>query len=132
MKTRLALVFLGVLVLVSSLFIASVLAIVSMERVSVASDGTQGNGTSMNPSISADGRYVAFVSNSGNLVPGGTNYDFQIFVRDRQAGTTTLVSLGSSGQGNSDSDTPSISADGRYVAFESEATNLITPATSYP
>jgi hypothetical protein len=62
MKARLVLVFLGVLVLVSSLFISSVLAIVSMERVSVASDGTQTNGDSFNASISANGRYVAFQS----------------------------------------------------------------------
>ncbi|MGA2160033.1 MAG: choice-of-anchor U domain-containing protein [Dehalococcoidia bacterium] len=130
MKKRLALVSLGVLVLMSSLYIASVLAIFGMERVSVSSSGVQGNGESDNPSISADGRYVAFQSQATNLVPDGTNYK-QIFVRDRQSNATTLVSENISGsQGNGDSYNPSITADGRYVAFDSYATNLVAPATT--
>jgi Tol biopolymer transport system component len=102
-----------------------------MERVSVASDGTQGNGDSFYPSISGDGRYVAFYSNASNLVTPATNGDPQIFARDRQTGTTTLVSENNSGnQGNGWSFNPSISADGRYVAFYSNATNLVTPSTN--
>jgi Tol biopolymer transport system component len=99
------------------------------ERVSIATNGTQANGSSGNSinglEMSATGRYVAFSSGATNLVPGGTNGKVQIFVRDRQAGTTSLVSMSSSGiQGNEDSSHPAISADGRYVAFSSFATNL--------
>jgi len=91
-------------------------------RVSVASDGAQGNGHSFSPSISADGRYVAFYSYADNLVAGDTNSCYDVFVRDRQTGRTTRVSVASNGkQGNGSSDYPSISADGRYVPFESDA-----------
>jgi Tol biopolymer transport system component len=131
MKTRLALVFLGVLVLVSSLFIASVLAIVSMQRVSIASDGAQGNNDSFISSISADGRHIAFASAASNLVPADTNGVPDVFVRDRQSNATTLVSLASDGtQGNDVSEWTSISADGRYVAFSSYASNLVPGDTN--
>ena len=60
-------------------------------RVSVASDGTQGNSFSDNPDISADGRYVVFNSFASNLVSGDTNGYWDVFVRDRQTGTTTRV-----------------------------------------
>ena len=101
-------------------------------RVSVASDGTQGDGGgSLEPSISADGRYVAFWSGASNLVPGDTNGKMDVFVHDRQTGQTTRISVASDGtQGNGDSYTPSISADGRYVAFESEASNLVPGDTN--
>jgi Tol biopolymer transport system component len=102
------------------------------ERVSVATGGAQGNFGSQNPSISADGRYVAFTSDATNLVPGDTNGREDVFVHDRQAGTTERVSLDSGGaQGNDLSDfSPSISADGRYVAFMSYATNLVPGDTN--
>ncbi len=94
--------------------------------VSVASDGTQGNNWSTTPSISADGRYVAFISGATNLVDGDSNGVQDIFVHDRVTGETRLVSVASDGtQGNSYSDEPSISADGRYVAFYSHASNLV-------
>ena len=97
------------------------------ERISVASDGTQENDFSSGPSLSGDGRYVAFESFASNLVPGDTNGKFDVFVRDRQTGMTTRISVASDGtQGNSDSYDPSISADGRYVAFESRASNLVS------
>jgi Tol biopolymer transport system component len=100
-------------------------------HVSVASDGTQGNLHSTFPSISADGRYVAFRSYANNLVPGDTNGDRDIFVYDRQTGETTRVSVASDGsQANSRSSHPSISADGRYVAFESGASNLVSGDTN--
>ncbi len=96
-------------------------------RVSLDSSGSQVNDASYYPSISADGRYVAFYSYATNLVPGDTNGVVDIFVRDRTGGTTTLVSVDSAGvQGNGVSQSPSISADGRYVAFQSEATNLVS------
>jgi Tol biopolymer transport system component len=101
-------------------------------RVSVASDGTQGNDASWAcPSISADGRYVAFSSWASNLVPGDTNGVRDIFVHDRVTGQTTRVSVASDGtEGNGHSDLPSISADGRYVAFASEASNLVPGDTN--
>ena len=103
-------------------------------RVSVDSNGTEGNGASEYLSISADGRYVAFSSYASNLVSDDTNGECDIFVHDRWTGQTARVSVASDGtQGNDDSDYPSISADGRYVAFDSGASNLVlndTNATS--
>ena len=103
-----------------------------IERVSVASDGTQGNSFSYAPAISVDGRYVAFTSDASNLVVGDTNGVKDIFVHDRKRGQTQLVSIASDGtQGNSDSyEIPAISADGRYVAFKSEADNLVEGDTN--
>lgn len=96
------------------------------ERVSVATGGGEGNSNSWYPSISVDGRYVAFTSLASNLVPGDTNGTWDVFVRDRQSATTERVSVGGGGlQGNLGSYTPSISSDGRFVAFESLATNLV-------
>jgi Tol biopolymer transport system component len=101
------------------------------ERVSIASDGTQGNGHSGGVSISADGRYVAFRSRASNLVPGDTNGTVDVFVHDRETGTTERVSVASDGrQSNEASLSPSISADGRYVAFYSLAWNLVPGDTN--
>ena len=101
------------------------------ERVSVNSSGGEGNGFSTWPAMSADGRYVAFVSFATNLVPGQTNNCRDIFVRDRQTGVTTLVSVATGGgQANNCSTAPSISADGRYVAFESDSDNLVPGDTN--
>lgn len=95
-------------------------------RVSVDSAGAQGNGISQQPTLSADGRYVAFLSTSSNLVTGDSNGVSDIFVRDRNLGITSRVSLSSTGvQGNGASATPIISIDGRYVAFYSWANNLV-------
>ncbi len=102
------------------------------ERISLASDGSQGNGPSGGDSyrdvaISADGRFVVFGSSASNLVAGDTNGVRDIFVRDRVAGTTTRVSVTTDGTEADDfSQTPVISADGRYVAFASYASNLVT------
>jgi len=96
------------------------------ERVSVASDGNQGNDYSRGVAISADGRYVAFESFASNLVPGDTNRWGDIFVHERETGVTERVSVDSAGnQGNWGGNNPAISADGRYVAFSSSATNLV-------
>jgi hypothetical protein len=101
------------------------------ELVSIGLAGAQENGDSDRISISANGRYVAFHSSATNLVAGDTNGAEDVFVRDRQNGTTERVSVGSNGaQGNGDSLFPSISADGRYVAFTSGATNLIPGGTN--
>jgi Tol biopolymer transport system component len=95
------------------------------ELVSVDSTGVQGNGDSIDPTISADGSIVAFSSTANNLVVGDTNLYSDVFARDRTLGTTELVSQSTTGKlGNSNSDEPSISADGKCVAFRSSATNL--------
>jgi WD40-like Beta Propeller Repeat len=100
-------------------------------RISVASDGTQGNGISQDPSLSADGRYVSFWSTSSNLVSGDTNNQKDIFVRDLQTGQTERVSMAfDGGQANGESHWSSISADGRYVVFESIASNLVPGDTN--
>jgi tricorn protease-like protein len=100
-------------------------------RVSLASNGAQGSANSTDPAISADGRFVAFVSNASNLVAGDTNDTGDIFVHDRQTGTTSRVSVASGGtQGSGPSSAPSISADGRFVAFGSDAANLVAGDTN--
>lgn len=100
-------------------------------RVSVSSSGAQSNGHSKRPSISADGRYVAFQSMAWNLVPGDTNQREDIFVHDLWTETTTRVSVTSAGaQSNHYSFLPDISEDGRFVAFGSWATNLVPGDTN--
>jgi Tol biopolymer transport system component len=96
------------------------------DRVSVSSFGVQGDQPSLFPSITPDGRFVAFTSNSSNLFPGVTAGLDQVYVRDRTTGTTTLVSVNTTGQpGDGNSSRPSISANGRWVAFQSVATDLV-------
>ncbi|MCS7470455.1 S8 family serine peptidase [Stieleria sp. ICT_E10.1] len=103
----------------------------TIERVSTSGDATQGNEESAAPSISSDGRYVAFGSWASNLVPGDTNDSADVFVYDRAEGTIQCVSLGAgASEGNGDSWSPSISADGRYVAFESDASNIVPGDTN--
>lgn len=100
-------------------------------RMSVDSSGAEANDDSFAPKISADGRFVTFSSAASNLVSGDTNGVNDVFVRDRQANTTTRVSLAPGGvQPNNGSYSPSISADGRYVAFLSDATNLVAGDTN--
>ncbi len=95
-------------------------------RVSVDSRGNQANNFSQAPHLSADGRYIVFESLASNLVSGDTNGVIDVFVHDRQAGLTSRVSVGNDGtQANNASVNPSISEDGRYVTFESFATNLL-------
>ena len=89
--------------------------------------GVKGNRASFNPRISASGRFVVFRSNANNLVPEDTDQLEDVYVRDVQANTTTVVSRAATAvgaKGNGGSFNPSISADGRYIAFRSEATNL--------
>ena len=84
----------------------------------------EGDGVSSAPAISADGRFVAFVSQSTNLVTGVSGQ--QIYVRDRQTGQTTVISKSSTGViGDGASSAPAISADGRFMAFVSASTNLV-------
>jgi len=113
-------------------------------RVSVSTAGDQANNGSFRPSISADGRFVAFASAASNLVAGDTNAVADIFLRDRDtdadgvfdepgAVATTRLSRGVGGaESNGTSNGPAITPDGRYIVFESAATNLVdipTPPT---
>lgn len=124
------LLFLAAIALVLTFGVQGALAFTGMELVSVSSGGVEGNNSSGASSVSADGRYIAFQSLATNLVSPDTSSS-QIFVRDRQASTTTLVSAGPGGAyGDSNSYDPSISPDGRYIGFESPATNLVGPASS--
>lgn len=101
------------------------------ELVSIASDGAQANRPALFPTISGDGRYIAFQSDADNLVADDTNGVSDIFLHDRQTGVTERVSLTSAGgQANDDSFTPSVSADGRYVTFTSLADNLVPGDTN--
>ncbi len=87
--------------------------------------GHQGNGDSRECSISADGRFVAFESEASNLVAGDTNGEADVFLRDRQTGVTTRVSVASDGsQADDESRNPALSLDGQHVAFASRSTNL--------
>jgi Tol biopolymer transport system component len=103
----------------------------------VASDGAEANLGGRYPAISADGRYVAFVSQSNNLVSGDTRNFFDVFRHDQETGETIRVSVASDGtQGSGDSgwsymrSMPSLSAEGRSVAFHSSAHNLVTNDTN--
>lgn len=106
---------------ISDIFVRDLIA----GTTTLLTPGGNGSGSSA-PSISANGRYVAFQSDSSNLVAGDAGTLSDIFVRDLVTGTTTLVTLG----GNGASVTPSISADGRYVTFTSSASNLVAGDTN--
>lgn len=96
------------------------------ERVSLADDGSQGNLNAESGCVSDDGNTIAFWSNASNLVPGDTNGTGDIFLRDRAAARTKRVSFpspGSAAQGNGNCGTPTISADGQWVAFASLSDN---------
>lgn len=100
-------------------------------RISVTSTGQQANATSIFPDISGNGRFIAFYSEATNLVPNDTNGVEDVFLHDRLAGTTERISVTSGGiQGNGPSIFPDISADGRFVIYESDATNLVPNDTN--
>jgi Tol biopolymer transport system component len=102
------------------------------ERVSVSTMGVQGDGDCpLYPSISRDGRFVAFYSDSTTLVAGDTNATYDIFLRDRQIGTTERVNVGLGGaEANGSSSLACVTDDGRYVTFMSVATNLVAGDTN--
>lgn len=99
----------------------------AIEVASLKQDGDPAGGGSASPAISADGRYVAFQSFAADIVPGDTNDNFDVFVRDRVLGETSIVSVSSAGgiaEGGA-SFAPAISADGHTVVFASDATTLV-------
>jgi len=101
--------------------------------VSVSTNGTSGDGMSFAPFISSDGRFVAFGSTANNLAPNDTNGFQDVFIRDLSLAPTELVSLSINniGPGNGDSSGPTVSADGRYVSFTSDARNLVAGTTTF-
>ncbi len=100
-------------------------------RVSVDSDGNQGSAGGSQPSISANGRFVAFYAFDSNLVPGDTNGARDTFVHDLRTGETRRVSVDSAGQqGNGDSYDPALPSNGKFVVFHSDAANLVPGDTN--
>jgi Tol biopolymer transport system component len=100
-------------------------------RVSVSSTGVEGNGQSFSASISDDGRWIAFESQSTNLVVGDNNGFADVFLHDRQSGITKLISISLSGvPANGLSNRPAISGDGNCISFLSEASDLISGDTN--
>ena len=101
-------------------------------RVSVGAAGAEANGASGGfPAVSADGRFVAFASEATNLVANDTNGFGDVFVRDRQLGTTAIVSVATDGTpGNDESGYPMLDAGGRFVVFSSLASNLVSGDTN--
>lgn len=98
---------------------------------SSTSEGAQGNDQSATPALSADGRYLVFTSAASNLVQGDGNGQDDVFRKDLATGQIEIVSRASdSGASNSFSANPSMSADGRYVVFDSAATNLVANDTN--
>lgn len=101
------------------------------ERISVALAGAGADEVCGLPTVSADGRYVAFYGSAKNLVVGDTNNRDDCFLRDRVTGTTTRITLGMGGvQTNHHSTLPNISADGRYIAYTSAASNIAAGDTN--
>jgi Tol biopolymer transport system component len=115
----------------SDVFVRNLMTQVT-HRVSVSSGEEQAiGGGSSEGTISADGRFVAFTSKATNLVASDTNGTFDVFVRDRIEGVTQRVSVGQNGQqANGDSTQAAISADGRFVAFRSFASNMVDSDTN--
>ncbi len=102
----------------------------AIERVSLESDGGQGNNDSDEPALSSDGRYVVFASTATDLGVRGEDI-VNIFLHDRTTDVTTAVSYNEADEpGNGSSDTPVISQDGRYIALASSATNLVQQDTN--
>ena len=122
-------------VAVVSLWISGVglAAAPTTERMSVSSAGTEGDEMSFPVAVSTGGRYVLFTSDATDLVAGDTNGKSDVFVRDTVTDTTVRVSVSSAGsEANGASYGGGISADGRFVVFESDATNLVAGADDRP
>lgn len=102
----------------------------NIKQVSVDNQGNVGDGSSKNPSISANGRYIVYHSEAGNLVANDTNNASDIFYHDKKTGATYRITLGSQGEGNDDSVDPRISDNGRYVVYSSAASNLVEGDTN--
>jgi len=102
----------------------------NLKQVSVDNQGNVGDGSSKNPSISANGRFIVYHSTADNLVADDTNHASDIFYHDKKTGATYRINLSSLGEGNDDSVDPRISDNGRYVVYSSAATNLVEGDTN--
>ena len=121
----------AILILIAFVLIAPPTSALETARVSVSTAGTQSNNNSFQPDVNENGQYVVFHSFANNLVTGDTNSNLDVFVRNRQTGETTRVSVATGGtQGNNASRAADLSTDGNLVAFESDATNLIAGDTN--
>lgn len=136
MDTHVKLIF-SSLITVSLLVLSLSPALAATRRVSIAYDGNEANDHSVYPHANYSGRYVAFSSFSSNLVSGDTNGIWDVFLRDTESGVTTRVNLAYDGSeagytygGSLFPPSLSISADGRYVAFDSDSTNLVKNDTN--
>ncbi|MCA1841983.1 MAG: hypothetical protein LC792_02085 [Actinobacteria bacterium] len=98
----------------------------TVSLVSADANGASAAGASNRPSLSINGRRIVFQSEASNLVSGDTNGKVDIFMRDMSSGTNTIVSSGPEGQANNSSRSPSISADGSWVSFDSDASNFVS------
>ncbi len=118
----------SLLILVSHV---SALEVEAISRISLAPDGSEANGSSGTPEVSADGRYVAFSSDASNLVPNDTNGVRDVFRYDTLTGKMRRISVASDGaQANGGSGFGAMSADGRFLAFTSQASNLVPNDTN--
>jgi len=121
----------GAPVLVAVAVAAALAGCGGSSRSSTSGSGEQAAGESGSPSVNTDGSKVAFQSAAANLVAGDTNNAVDVFVRSDATSTTIRVSVGAGGaQADGASTRPAISADGRFVAFVSEATNLVAGDTN--
>jgi len=104
---------------------------VGVRRVSVSASGTQANGASATGGVSTDGRFAVFSSAASNLVSGDTNGLVDVFVKDAMTGSVERISMGLGGaEPNADCLNPSMAGDGRFIAFESDASNLVVNDTN--
>lgn len=127
-----SIVMVGVFVCLGT--VSSVYATINNASMGIVSESTTGdnpNAIAQNPALSGNGRYVAFQSRATNLVSASTNGEYQIYVKDRLNNETKLVSVSLSGNGgNRKSENPRITNDGRYVVFESIASDLVAGDTN--
>jgi Tol biopolymer transport system component len=102
-----------------------------IERASVSGTGVQADAGSWWPSLSADGRFIAFLSSDANLVPGDTNAQVDVFLKDLESGSITRASVSDGGgEAAAESQAAALSGGGRYVVFDSYATNLVMGDTN--
>ncbi len=99
-------------------------------RINLGARGVQADGVSRSPSMSDDGRWIAYHSGASNLVPGDTNGETDIFLYAAETGLTTRVGQPADAQSDGSSLAPKVSANGRFLAFESMATNLVPSDTN--
>jgi Tol biopolymer transport system component len=105
----------------------------SVKRISTDMAGNEADGDSDKPAISADGRFIAFSSDATNLVPDDTNGQVDVFLKDAQTGAISLISTNAAGEQGDEANgftSLAISADGRYVAFDSRSTNMVPDDTN--